>query len=451
MQKNNKVVLNAIIIALGGFVFGFDIAVISGTTSGLEAIFQLSKSELGFTVAIALIGTIIGTLIIGKPADVFGRRKTLQVLALVFGLSAAGSSFASNWAMFLGFRFIQGLIVGAVSVVVPMYIAEIAPARLRGRLVILNQLNVVTAILLAYLSNYFIAKYATGETWRYMISVEMIPAFLFALLLFKVPASPRWLVSIGRTKEAVAIFKHFGFEDPENEAAGIAKSLTNNGSTEKTSLFKREYTYPIVVTIFIAMFNQLAGINAIIYYAPRIFELTGLGKESALLQSISIGCTNLLFTLVALFLIDKFGRRTLLMVGSVGMVTFLGLIARAFYLNQFDGYSVMVYLIGFIAFFAFSQGAVLWVFISEIFPNKVRSQGQALGSFTHWVMAAIISWSFPVVTKSLGGGTTFAFFAVMMALHFVFAWKVIPETKGKSLEQIESEITQRSKEKSKAA
>lgn len=441
-MKNRKIFTQALIIALGGFLFGFDIAVISGTTSALESLFELSKSQLGFTVAIALIGTIIGTTIVGKPADRYGRKKVLQIMAGIFIVAVLGSAWSVNWYMLLIFRFIQGTIVGGVSVVVPMYIAEISPARMRGQLVALNQFNVVTAILVAYLSNYFIASTWGGDAWRTMIGVEVIPAALFLIILFRVSPSPRWLVIKGNHKLASEIFAKLGFENPETEVESIKQTLANNSQVQNVSLFGKENLFPVFTTVLIAMFNQLAGINAIIYYAPRIFEMTGLGQNTALLQSISIGVTNLVFTFLALFLIDKYGRRTLLMIGSVGMVVFLSLIARAFFLNAFDGYSVMVYLIGFIAFFAFSQGAVLWVFISEIFPNHIRAKGQALGSFTHWVMAAIVSWTFPVVTNmpSIGGGYSFAFFAVMMALHFVFAWKIIPETKGKTLEEIQADL-----------
>ena len=446
-MKNSKVTVQAIFIALGGFLFGYDIAVISGTTAALESLFQLTKFELGFTVAIALIGTIIGTTVIGKPADKFGRKHVLQVMAAIFTVAALGSSLSVNWPMLLFFRFVQGMVVGGVSVVVPMYIAEISPAKMRGQLVALNQFNVVTAIFTAFLLNYCIARAIDANAWRWMIRVEVIPAVLFLLLLFKVNPSPRWLVMKGKNADAINVFRNLGFENPEKEVDSILESTTKSDVGQKATLFAKENTFPIVTTILIAMFNQLAGINAIIYYAPRIFEMTGLGQNAALLQSISIGGTNLLFTFIALFLIDRFGRRTLLMIGSVGMVVFLSLIARAFFLNAFDGYSVMFYLIGFIAFFAFSQGAVLWVFISEIFPNNVRAKGQALGSFTHWVMAAIISWTFPVVTNmpAIGGGYSFAFFAFMMLLHFFFAWKVIPETKGKSLEDIQTELAERRK------
>lgn len=440
-----KPVFQAIIIALGGFLFGYDIAMISGTTSALETLFSLSKFELGFTVAIALIGTIIGTTIVGKPTEKHGRNKVLQFATIIFMFAALGSALSNSWILFLAFRFVQGLIIGAVSVVVPMYIAEISPAKVRGQLVALNQLFVVTAILSAYLVNYFIAKSIEVDAWRYMIGAEILPAVLFFFLLFRVMPSPRWLAAKNRKDQAIDVFNKLGFVNPENEVKTIIETSAKPSSGKSVKLFSKQNAFPVMVTIILAMFNQLAGINAIIYYAPRIFEMTGLGQNAAMLQSISIGLTNLVFTLLALFLIDRFGRRTLLMIGSVGMVVFLSLIARAFFLNSFDGYSVMIYLIGFIAFFAFSQGAVLWVFISEIFPNNVREKGQSLGSFTHWVMAAIISWTFPIVTNmpSIGGGYSFAFFGVMMLLQFFFAWKVIPETKGKTLEDIQSELEER--------
>jgi sugar porter (SP) family MFS transporter len=447
MRKNNNVLSNALVIALGGFLFGYDIAMISGTTAQLEDVFNLGKFWLGFTVAIALIGTITGTIIIGKPADRYGRRKLLMLLSGLIIITALGSAFSINWWMLLFFRFITGLFLGCISVITPMYIAEISPAAKRGSLVVLNQFNVVTAIFLAYVFNYIITGIIEENSWRWMIGVESIPAATFFLLLFKVPDSPRWLVMKNRLEDARRIFAGFGVTDPDKEVQFIVDSLKQEVKVDQARLFSRENRFPIMAAVLIAAFNQLAGINAIIYYAPRIFEMTGLAENAALLQSISIGLTNLIFTFIALFLIDRYGRRTLLMIGSVGMVFFLGMISRAFFLQSFSGYSIMLYLIGFIAFFAFSQGAVIWVFISEIFPNKVRAKGQALGAFTHWVMAAAISWSFPVFANApnIGGGPSFAFFAIMMVLHFFFAWKIIPETKGKSLEDIQKELAVRRK------
>ena len=447
MKHKNGVLLTVLPIALGGFLFGYDIAMISGTTTQLETIFHLSKFWLGFTVAIALIGTIAGTMVVGKPADKYGRKKVLQLLSGLIIITILGSTLSVNWYMFLFFRLTTGFLLGAISVVTPMFIAEISPAAKRGSMVVLNQFNVVAAIFLAYVFNYFIAGLIDQGSWRWMIGIEILPALLFFLLLIRVPESPRWLVRQSRLQEAQNVFAGFGVDDPAGEIEIIVESMKQEVSTDKVRLFTRENRFPIMAAVLIAAFNQLAGINAIIYYAPRIFEMTGLTENVALLQSISIGLTNLIFTFLALFLIDRVGRRVLLMVGSVGMVFFLGMISRAFFLQSFNGYSVMIYLIGFIAFFAFSQGAVIWVFISEIFPNKVRAKGQALGAFTHWIMAAVISWSFPVFANApnIGGGPSFAFFAVMMVLHFLFAWKVIPETKGKSLEEIQTELASKRK------
>jgi sugar porter (SP) family MFS transporter len=448
MKSHSPLLRITLIAALGGFLFGFDTAVISGTTSALEQVFELSKWRLGFTVATALIGTILGSLLVGYPGDRFGRKRVLIVMAVFYTVSALGSALAQQWYFFIFFRFLGGLAVGGASVMSPMYIAEIAPAKIRGRLVALQQFNVVTGILIAFLSNYLIAGTGLESPWRWMLGVETLPAALFFFLLFTIPQSPRWLVMHGRNEEAEKVLFRIGNPRHREVVKEIEESIKGEVEAEKETLFQRKYSLPILTTVLIAMFNQLSGINAIMYYAPRIFEMTGLGNDAALLQSVAIGVTNMLFTILALFTIDRFGRRRLLIIGSFGMIFFLGMIARAFYLESFGGYSVMFYLIGFIAFFAYSQGAVIWVFISEIFPNKVRAKGQALGSFTHWFMAAAISWIFPVAANSevIGGGHSFAFFSVMMVLHLLFAWKIIPETKGKSLEQIQSEISNRKKQ-----
>lgn len=322
-----------------------------------------------------------------------------------------------------------------------MYIAEIAPADLRGRLVALFQFNIVTGILVAFLSNYFLA--GSGENaWRWMLGIVAIPSFVFLGLLFLIPDSPRWLVKHGRTNEARDVLKKCGRIDVQGEISEIEDSLHLHTVSPAEKLFSKKYSRPILYAVLLAAFNQLSGINAIMYYAPRIFEMTGLATDTSLLQSVMIGVTNLVFTILAMFIIDKFGRRTLLITGSFGMIVFLGLVARAFYTGNFDGSSVMWYLVGYIAFFGFSQGAVIWVFISEIFPNTVRSKGQTLGSFTHWFGAAAISWTFPVAANNpaIGGGNAFMFFSVMMFLHLLFAWKVIPETKGKTLEQIQKNL-----------
>ncbi|MFB6343501.1 sugar porter family MFS transporter [Saccharicrinis sp. FJH62] len=449
-MKQQSVFLTAIIIAMGGFLFGYDIAMMSGTTAQLEELFNLNNFWLGFTVAVAIIGTIIGTLLIGKPAEKFGRRNSLILLSGLFTFSALGSAFSFNWAMLLFFRFVTGILLGSISVVTPMFIAEISPAKKRGRLVLMNQFFVVTSIFLAFLVNYILAQIIETGAWRWMIGVEAIPAASFFLLLRIVPESPRWLINQNRIDEALQVFERIKAEDPAKEVEIVKTSVETELKMAHGKLFVKENKYPIMIAILMAAFNQLAGINAIMIYAPRVFEMAGFGTNSSLLQSISIGATNLLFTFVALFLIDRYGRRTLLMIGSVGMVFFLGMLSKAFFTNNFSelgGYGVMIYLMGFIAFFAFSQGAVLWVVISEIFPNKVRSKGQALGTFTHWIFAAALIWGFPVFAKmpTIGGGPSFAFFAVMMVIHFFFAWRVLPETKGKSLEDIQEYFEIRTK------
>ena len=353
MKKKKGILGYALSIALGGFLFGYDIAMISGTTVQLQEVFDLNQFWLGFTIAIALIGTIVGTMVVGKLADMTGRRKILQILAGIFVITALGSALSVNWYMLLIFRLLTGFLLGCISVVTPMFIAEISPAAKRGSLVVLNQVNVVTAIFLAFVFNYIIAGVVEEESWRWMIGVETIPAFIFFLLLFRVPDSPRWLVIQERQEEARKVFEKLKVEDAYKEVDIIMQSIKEEMETSTSKLFRKENRFPIMVAILIAAFNQLAGINAIIYYAPRILESTGLTENVALLQSISVGLTNLVFTFISLFLIDRFGRRILLMVGSVGMVFFLGMISRAFFLEDFTGYSVMVYLIGFIAFFAF--------------------------------------------------------------------------------------------------
>lgn len=428
----------ALIASLGGFLFGFDTAVISGAEKAIEQLWSLTSFEHGFTVASGLLGTVIGAVVAARPAQRYGRKKVLQVIAVLYLFAAIGCAFAPSWMLFIIARIAGGIGVGASSVVGPMYIAEIAPAGQRGRLVGTFQLNIVVGILIAFLSNYLLVN-AGGQAWRWMLGMQAIPSILFIILLRYIPESPRWLAMNNRDAEANAIFARIG------ETSNLTRevhTLSHGGTQEK--LFNGRYSRPILFAVLLAMFNQLAGINAIIYYAPRIFEMAGIGKDAAFLQSVSIGVTNLLFTLIAMSMIDKFGRKTLLLAGSVGMIVFLALAAFSF-TSAAPGttsYSLMICLIGFIAFFAFSQGAVIWVFISEIFPNQVRSQGQSLGSTTHWVMAAIVSWLFPIIaeTSSHGGMYAFLFFSAMMLVHLVFVWKLLPETKGKSLESIQKQL-----------
>ncbi len=438
----------AIIAALGGLLFGFDTAVISGTTTALAEIFDLTSGLLGFTVASALIGTIVGSLLSGPPADRIGRRNTLIWIAVLYFASAIGSALAWDWYSFLFFRFLGGLGVGGASVVSPMYIAEISPARYRGRLVAITQFNIVLGILVAYSSNYAIAGMQLGAAeWRWMFGVEAIPAALFFVLLFATPFSPRWLIAQGRRKEAADTLGKLGTDlgrSVEQEVHEIEESLALERHSLREPLFQEIYRKPILLVIAIAMFNQLSGINALMYYAPQIFRMAGAGAESALFQSVVVGLTNLVFTMAALAIIDHFGRRKLMIVGSIGYILSLAATAAAFYtygtdFDEFGGTVVLVSLMVFIASHAFGQGAVIWVFLSEIFPNRMRARGQALGSFTHWFMAAAISWSFPLIAE-VSGGHTFAFYAAMMVLQLIWVLRVMPETKGVPLEDIQKRL-----------
>jgi len=436
-----------IIAALGGLLFGFDTAVISGTTDWLTSVYNLSSFALGFTVASALIGTILGALGAGKPSDLLGRRLTLFFIAILYFVSAVGTALAWDWYSFLFFRFIGGLGVGGASVVSPMYIAEISPARLRGRLVAITQFNIVFGILLAFFSNYIIKEMHLGPTeWRWMFGVEAFPAAAFFLLLFLTPESPRWLVGQRRSNEARNVLARMGTDtgNAEQEIAEIQASLDLEHHSLREPLFQKSYTKPVLLAVAIAMFNQLSGINAVLYYAPHILKMTGVGEDTAFLQAVAIGGTNLIFTMAALAVIDHFGRRKLMLVGSLGYILSLGTTAAAFYKYQGDftpagGTAVLIGLLVFIASHAFGQGAVIWVFISEIFPNRVRARGQALGSFTHWVMAALISWTFPMLAD-LSGGHVFAFYTLMMVLQLLWVLFVMPETKGIPLEQIQKRL-----------
>ena len=430
---NRKVLFWSTVTALGGFLFGFDTAVISGAEKAIQQLWQLSAVEHGFTISIALIGTVFGALFGGLPSDALGRRQTLRWIAALYLVSAVGAALAPNWPAFLGFRFLGGLGVGASSVTAPLYISEISPARSRGQLVGLFQFNIVLGILVAYLSNYLLA-HVGQQPWRWMLGVQAVPALAFLLLLFRVPESPRWLLLHGRPAAGRAVLAVI---NPVAVDADVAAILTEQTRTaaQSASLFDPQYRVPVLLAVAFAFFNQVSGINAIIYYAPRIFEMTGLGQRTALLSSAGIGLVNFVFTLLGVNFIDRFGRRTLMLIGSVGLIATLGLVARAFYLQQFGGMLVPGLLFVYIAFFAFSQGAVIWVFISEIFPNAVRAKGQALGSSTHWVMATVIAFTFPYFAEQLGGGTTFAFFGAMMVLQLLFVWRFMPETKGTSLEQ----------------
>jgi sugar porter (SP) family MFS transporter len=435
-RKNTKVLTWSVIVALGGFLFGFDTAVISGVEQHIQELFQLSSFLHGFTISSALIGTVTGALVSGRPADRYGRKPILFVIAALYVITAVGSALAGNVTSFIIFRFIGGIGVGASSVVAPMYIAEISPAKIRGRMTAMFQFNVISGILIAYVSN-FLLREAGAEPWRWMLGVAGIPAFIFLVSLFAIPESPRFLIKIGKIAAAKTILEEIEIVSVDKEIDEIKQSVSNT-EVSKQTLFSPLYIKPISVAFLVAMFNQFSGINAILYYAPRIFELSGLTNADSMFQSILIGVTNGIFTILGLILIDRAGRKKLLIIGSLGMSVCLGLVARTFYMQDFSGYGLLIYLLIYIMFFAFSTGAVIWVLIAEIFPNSVRGKGQSFGSFTHWFFAALITFLFPVIEKlsQFGVGHAFMFFSVMMVVQVVVVWKYFPETKGRTLEEL---------------
>lgn len=442
-MSKHSVLAWSTVVALGGFLFGFDTAVISGAEKSIQQYWDLSVFEHGLTISIALIGTVIGSLIGSQPSDRFGRKNTLYFVAIAYLLSSLGTALADNWHVFLVFRLLGGLGVGISSVVAPIYISEISPANRRGRLVGLFQFNVVLGILISYLSNYLISQ--GGEaSWRWMLGVQAFPSIIFLILIYFIPESPRWLIlKKAAYDKALEILRIINPLNCEEELISIKNSaLKIDESKEKNeSLFSAQYKKPVMLAMLFAFFNQVSGINAIIYYAPRIFEMAGLGAHSSLLSTVGIGLINFIFTLIAINFIDKIGRRVLMLVGSFGLIASLFLVAYTFYSQNYSGFAIPAYMMMFIAFFAFSQGAVIWVFISEIFPNSVRAKGQTLGSSTHWVMAAIIAFCFPYLAETFGGAITFSFFGSMMVLQLIFVWRFMPETKGQSLEQIGTHLT----------
>jgi len=434
-----SVVAWSMVVALGGFLFGFDTAVISGAEKAIQNYWQLSVFAHGLTISIALIGTVIGSLLGARPSDRFGRKNTLYLVAVAYLFSSLGTALSDNWYLFLMFRLLGGLGVGISSVTAPIYISEVSPAHKRGRLVGLFQFNVVLGILVSYLSNYLISQ--GGEaSWRWMLGVQAFPSLLFLMLIYFIPESPRWLVlKKGENEKALKILRIINPLNCEEELQAI-EADRDGGIASNDGLFSGKYNTSIVLAIMIAFFNQVSGINAVIYYAPRIFEMAGLGAHSSLLSTVGVGLINFVFTLIAINFIDRVGRRTLMLIGSVGLIGSLFMVAITFHSGHLNGVAIPIYMMIFIAFFAFSQGAVIWVFISEIFPNQVRAKGQTLGSSTHWIMAAIIAFGFPYLAETLGGAVTFSFFGVMMVLQLIFVWRFMPETKGKSLEQIETNI-----------
>jgi sugar porter (SP) family MFS transporter len=438
-MQQNKLLLWSLTVALGGLLFGLDVAVISGAEQTIQSLWQLSDAMHGLAVSIALYGTVIGAMTGGMIADALGRKKSLSWVGVLFFVSAVGSALAQDVYTFMFFRLIGGLSIGASSVIAPLYIAEIAPAKKRGRLVALFQFNIVFGIMLAYVSNYFFGELGGADGWRWMLGIVGIPSLLFTLLTFVVSESPRWLALHKQDMAgALAVLQKIDPATAHETLASIQSAHERNLQKAKANFFSKAYAKPILLAFLLAFFNQASGINAIIYYAPRVFEMAGLGKSAALLSSTGIGLVNLIFTMLGLSLIDKAGRRTLMYIGSIGYIISLGLIAAAFYRDAFEGMTFFVFL--FIAAHAIGQGAVIWVFVGEIFPNEVRAAGQAFGSFIHWIFAAIIANIFPIMAGALGGGPIFLFFTLMIVLQLLYVRFMMPETKGVALEDMDIRV-----------
>jgi sugar porter (SP) family MFS transporter len=439
MRLNALLVRSTLVGALGGLLFGFDTIVISGTTEQLTDIFHLTAGTLGLTVSIALWGTVIGAIGAGPLGQKIGGREALRVMAVLYLLSALGCALAWNWPSLLVFRLISGLGIGGSSVLGPVYLAELAPARLRGRLVGLFQVNIVAGILLGYASNYAVASWIGGpNAWRWQFGVAIVPALLFALFLIGVPRSSRWLVTQNRIDEARRVLQMMGTPNSEAELKEIVDSIHLEHAQRSEPLFQHKYRLPIFLAVSIGMFNQLSGINAILYYAPRIFHYAGFTSLSGDKQAVLLGAMNFCATLLAMSVIDKLGRKSLLLIGSVGTAVCLAGVAAIFHSNSHQSDLIWL-LVGFIFFFSISQGAVIWVYISEVFPTRVRSKGQALGSSSHWIMNALISGLFPWVARH-STAAPFAFFSTMMVLQFVVVLLFYPETKGVSLEQLQHKL-----------
>jgi MFS transporter, SP family, arabinose:H+ symporter len=436
-MKNNKLLLWSLTVALCGLLFGLDTAVISGAEQKIQKLWGLSPGVHGLAIAMALYGTVFGAMFGGWFADLLGRKRALFWVGFGFFISAVGSAVAQDVYTFMAFRLLGGLCIGASSVVAPIYISEIAPAKSRGFLVALFQFNIVFGIMAAYISNYLFQSAGSENAWRWMLGIVGIPSLIFTILTLLISESPRWLALVkGDNVAAKAVLDEI---DPEISAATLKSILDSQAAAKKepaVSFFSGKYNLPILLAFLLAFFNQASGINAVIYYAPRIFESTGLGASTALLSTAGIGLINLIFTMVGVSMIDKFGRRVLMYIGSIGYIVSLALIARAFYTNSFDGMTIFVFM--FIAAHAIGQGAVIWVFFSEIFPNEVRASGQAFGCFVHWVFAAIITNVFPIFSTKFGGGPIFLFFSVMMIFQLLYVRFMMPETKGVALEDMQT-------------
>jgi SP family xylose:H+ symportor-like MFS transporter len=440
-RTSTVLLTSAIAAALGSFLFGFDTAVISGTTETLRQVYSLSDGLVGFTVSSALMGTLFGSLVVGRPSDRWGRRPVLTVLAVVFLVSAIGCALAWNWYVLLLFRWLGGVAIGGTSVVSPMYITEIAPARRRGLLVAVSQLNIVVGILAAYFSNYLVAHLLGPENpavWRWMFGVGAVPSLVFFGASSLIPESPRWLVKKGDRSGAEAALRRLGHEHPLQEVEEIEQSLTCERSGMHPRLFHRQFLKPLLLAGMVGAFNQLDGINAVIYYTADIFRMAGADKASALMQSVIVGLTNLVMTVLAMALIDRVGRRSLLLVGSVTFVMSHALAAWTFYTHA-QGWIVIVAMMGIVGSHAYSQGAVVWVAINELLPNAIRASGSAAICFLIWLLCIGVSWTFPVLA-GISGGSAFVLFGAMMVLQFFLVLKYLPETKGVSLEELQKRL-----------
>jgi sugar porter (SP) family MFS transporter len=434
-----KIAVWALIASLAGFLFGFDTVVISGADKNLQSIWNSSDAFHGTVVmGMALWGTVLGAIFGGMPTNKIGRKNTLLWIGILFLVSAIGSAFANDPIVFAIFRFIGGIGVGASTIAAPTYISEIAPAKDRGKLVAFYQFNIVLGILVAFLSNYLL-KDIGENSWRWMMGVEAFPAIIYVLLVLFIPKSPRWLLSKFKNDEARKVLQLMGQEADYEKMKEEIELDNDNAAIANDTIFLKKYRTPLILAFLMAFFNQLSGINAFLYYSSRIFQEAGLGESTALLSSIGIGVVNLVFTLLGVFLIDKLGRKVLMYIGSVGYIISLSLVAMAFFFH-WEGMAVPVFLFLFIAAHAIGQGAVIWVFISEIFPNHLRASGQSFGSTTHWVLAAIIPSLIPYLFSTVGPGTVFLFFAVMMVFQLLFVAFMMPETKGISLEELSKKL-----------
>lgn len=432
----NKIFLWSLVGALAGFLFGFDVVVISGADKKLQALWGSSDTFHGIVVmGMALWGTVVGAIFGGMPTNRFGRKKTLLFIGVLYALGAIGTALADGPIVFALFRFLGGLGVGASTVAAPTYISEIAPAKNRGRLVSLYQFNIVLGILVAFVSNYLLSGVGEND-WRWMLGVQAFPALIYTLLVFYIPESPRWLISQGKNAEAEQLLKKL-YPDEYQE---MFRDITPDDTvTSHENIFMKKYRFPLILAFLIAFFNQMSGINAFLYYAPRIFEAAGLGESTALLSSIGIGITNMVFTMLGVYLIDRVGRKKLMLIGSIGYIISLSFVTLAFF-RQWDGLIIPAFLFLFIASHAISQGTIIWVFISEIFPNHLRASGQSFGSSTHWVLAAVIPSLIPLLFSTVGAGMVFLVFTISMVLQLIFVVFMMPETKGVSLEKLSEKL-----------